>query len=340
MTRRDVAILYPGDRSAREQADPKASRFAALFDALARAGVAAEPAVYHDDWAEAVGAQLRGVRAVLVWHNPIEDGRTRAVLDAMLRDVASCGVLVTAHPDTILTLGTKDVLMAVRNTPFGSDVVRVGTLEELQRELPLRLDGGPRVLKQHRGHSGMGVWRIERTGANRYALLHAQRGSAETVVDLAGLVQTLAPYFDHGAAMIDQAWLPRIGEGMVRAYLVGDRVAGFGHQATVALAVAAAGNQAPTPSARLYSGAEDARFQALRHELEDTWVHTLCATTGTPHQALPLLWDADFMLGQRATGEPERYVLCEINVSSVSPFPDAAIMPLVQAVRRAVREAA
>jgi hypothetical protein len=34
-----VALLYPGDRAARDRADPAASRFAALFEAFAAAGV-------------------------------------------------------------------------------------------------------------------------------------------------------------------------------------------------------------------------------------------------------------------------------------------------------------
>ena len=36
-----VALLYPGDRAARDRSDPSESRFAALFDALAKAGIAA-----------------------------------------------------------------------------------------------------------------------------------------------------------------------------------------------------------------------------------------------------------------------------------------------------------
>jgi len=50
-----------------------------------------------------------------------------------------------------------------------------------------------------------------------------------------------------------------------------------------------------------------------------------------------LLWDCDFMLGERQDSATERYVLCEINVSSVSPFPPSAIQPLVSAVRRRFR---
>jgi hypothetical protein len=325
-----LAILYPGDRATRDRADPRESRFVALFDAFAAAGVAAEPAVYHDDFVDEVRAQLLRLRGVLVWHNPIEGGRTRAVLDAMLRDVAARGVAVSTHPDTIVRLGTKDVLLAVRDLPFGSDAVRLDSVDQLRRELPQRLTRGARVLKQHRGHSGIGVWRIEAVPGDRYALRHAQRGAVEEVVDFETVLQRLAPYFEAGGHMIDQAWQPRLAEGIVRAYLVSDRVAGFGHQAMNALVPAKNGEPAPLPGQRLYSGPDDARFQSLRRRLEGGWVEQLCAQTATPKNELPLLWDADFMLGERGSDQAERYVLCEINVSSVSPFPESAIEPLVR----------
>jgi hypothetical protein len=329
-----LALLYPGERAARDRADPAESRFAAMFEAFAAAGVRAEPAIYHDDFADEVAAQLRGVQGVLVWHNPIEGGRTRARLDAMLREVAAAGIFVSTHPDTILRLGTKDVLVDVRELPFGSDVHRIATLAQLRAELPARLAHGARVLKQHRGHSGIGVWRVERRAADRFALRHAQRGSAEQVLDFETVVDSLAPYFEGGGHMIDQAWQARLAEGMVRAYLVGDRVGGFGHQAINALYPAPAGaTAAPQPGPRLYSSAGDPRFQYLRRRLENEWVALLMRRLGIEPDALPMLWDADFLLGERAPGEPERYVLCEINVSSVTPFPDSAIAPLVAATR-------
>jgi hypothetical protein len=40
------------------------------------------------------------------------------------------------------------------------------------------------------------------------------------------------------------------------------------------------------------------------------------------------------MFGDRAADGEERYVLCEINVSSVSPFPPSAIEAIVAAARR------
>jgi hypothetical protein len=326
-----LALLYPGDRVMRTRADPGESRFAALFDALQAAGVRAEPAVYHDDFADEVEAQLRGVDGVLVWHNPIEGGRRRDRLDELLRRVAEAGVFVSAHPDTIMRMGTKDVLVQTRDLPFGSDVQRVDSLQQLRAELPQRLARGARVLKQHRGHSGIGVWRVELADASsdRVRLRHAQRGSDEQVVAFDTMLQTMTPYFepDAGAHMIDQAWQPRITEGMVRAYLVGDRVAGFGHQLINALYPALGPGPAPAAGPRLYHGADDAHFQDLKARLESDWVQQLCACVGVARDRLPLLWDIDFMHADRAG-----YALCEVNVSSVSPFPPSAVAPLVQAV--------
>ena len=334
-----VALLYPGDRAARDRADPAESRFAALFSAFAIAGVHAEPAVYHDDFADAVAQQLRRVDAVLVWCNPIEGGRRRDRLDALLREVAQAGVLVSAHPDTILRLGTKDVLFETRDLPFGSDVHRVDSLDQLATELPQRLRGGARVLKQRRGHSGIGVWRVESAGGNPAASLlklrHAQRGSDEALIDLPGLLQRMAPYFEpaQGGHMIDQAWQPRLADGMLRAYLVEDRVTGFGHQAVNALYPAEPGQAAPQPGPRLYHAAETAEFQPLKQRLESGWITLLRERVGVAREQLPLLWDCDFLFGEPAADAAPRFVLCEVNVSSVSPFPPSSIAPLVEALQ-------
>jgi hypothetical protein len=330
-----IALLYPGDREARDRADPAASRFAALFDAFAAAGIAAEPAAWNDDVADAVAAQLRRVQAVLVWCNPIEGGRRRDRLDAVLREAAAHGTFVSAHPEAVLRLGTKDVLFETRDLPFGSDVARVGSLAQLRAELPQRLNRGPRVLKQHRGHSGIGVWRVEAASPERLRVRHAQRGSAERDMGLSELLATLAPYFEApaGGHMIDQAWQPRLSEGMVRAYLVGQDVAGFGHQAVNALHP-----DEPQAGPRLYHGPDLPQFKGLRRRLESGWIRMLRERVGLAAEHLPLLWDCDFMFGEPSESDPERYVLCEINVSSVSPFPPSCIAPLVEAVAHRLRD--
>jgi hypothetical protein len=328
--RPSLALLYPGDRGARDRSDPAESRFAALFEAFAAAGIAAEPAVYHDDFADEVAAQLRRVDGVLVWCNPIEAGRRRDRLDTLLRELAAGGLFVSTHPDTLLKLGTKDVLVDVRDLPFGSDAVRVDSLAQLTEELPQRLQAGARVLKQYRGQSGNGVWRVEAAGSV-LKVRHAQRGSQEELLDLRDLLQRLAPYFEpeNGGHMIDQAWQPRLVDGMVRAYLVQDRVAGFGHQAINALYPVRDGEPPPATSPRLYHPADLQQFQALRQHLESEWIDLLRERVDLTREQLPMLWDCDFMLGE----QPGSYVLCEINVSSVSPFPPSAVKPLVEAVK-------
>jgi hypothetical protein len=62
----NVAIVYPGDRSIRDNATPDNNRLAQVFRALAAVGLHAEPAVYHDDFFEEVRRQLMQQDAVLV----------------------------------------------------------------------------------------------------------------------------------------------------------------------------------------------------------------------------------------------------------------------------------
>ncbi|MBM4268345.1 MAG: Cj0069 family protein [Deltaproteobacteria bacterium] len=343
-----VGLLYPGDLGARRRSDPSESRFAELFRAFANAGLHAEPAIYHDDFTEEVRAQLLRLDGVLVWHNPIEGGRRRDRLDALLREVAEAGVFVSAHPETIQRLGTKDVLLDVRDLPFGSDVHRVDGVEQLRVELPGRLRAGPRVLKQHRGQSGVGVWRVAldqsdprgRSGA-RLELRHAERGSEAETIDLETLLERLRPYFEpeHGGHLVDQAWQPRLVDGMVRAYLVGDRVAGFGHQAVNALYPASPGQPAPPPGPRFYHGPELERFQSLRRRLEEEWIGRLASRVGLRAEELPLLWDMDFFHAVPTEEDADPFALCEINVSSVAPFPPSAIDPLVEETRKRLSRA-
>ncbi|MFH0129536.1 Cj0069 family protein [Variovorax sp. VaC1] len=331
-----IALLYPGDRAARDRNAPEESRFLALFDALSAAGVAVEPAVYHDDFIDEVAGQLRLLDGVLVWCNPIELGRRRERLDAMLREIAGTGVFVSAHPDAILRLGTKDVLVDIAGLPFGSDAVRVDSLAQLALELPQRLESGARVLKQHRGQSGNGVWLVEaEPGSTQFKVRHAQRGSEEERMDMRALQERLANYFEpeNGGHMVDQAWQPRIAEGTVRAYVVEDRVAGFGHQAVNALCPAMPGAPAPQPGPRIYHSADMPQFQSLRRRLEGGWIDQLHQRVGLSWEQLPLLWDCDFMFGEQSSEQEDAFVLCEINVSSVSPFPPSAIEPLVAAVK-------
>src|SRR5262249_49325349 len=242
-----IAILYPGDYVVRRNATAQNNRFADLFRALAAKGIHAEPAVYHDDFCAEVREQLMQVDGVLVWFNPIQDGHTRSILDSMLREVAATGVFVSAHPDIILKLGTKEVLYQTRDIGWGCDTDLYESTQQMRGKLPLRLaDGRARVLKQYRGNGGEGIWKIQlpinlSTSANGRTLAlpqlgtlvrvrHAKRGCIEETITLGEFFERCEQYFIANGRMIDQEYQERLPEGMIRCYLVHEQVAGFGHQ--------------------------------------------------------------------------------------------------------------
>ena len=156
-----VAVLWRGDAEARRSANPETNRFKAVFAALAEVNVAAEPVVYEDDVADAVREELAQFDGVLVWVNPIHEGRSRAKLDTLLREIAARGVWVSAHPDIILKMGTKEVLHRTRTMSWGSDTELYRNIEAMRAELPERLANGPRVIKRNRGNGGLGVFKVE-----------------------------------------------------------------------------------------------------------------------------------------------------------------------------------
>jgi hypothetical protein len=274
-----------------------------------------------------------------VWCNPVEGGRDRSKLDAMLREVAASGVFVSTHPDIILKLGTKEVLYRTRDIGWGCDTHLYSSMEQMRRELPLRLAAGEvRVLKQHRGHSGDGVWKVAPVpgpGETFVLARHAKRGSVEERIPLSEFLARCEGYFAGEGRMIDQAYQPRLAEGMVRCYLVHDKLQGLGHQAINALHP-----DTLQPGPRLYHPPTLPEFQRLKQRLEQEWVPALQRLLELSTDRLPVLWDCDFLLGPRDVSGNDTYVLCEINVSSVSPFPDSAVAPAARATLEQARAAA
>src|SRR5262249_30255550 len=152
---------------------------------------------------------------VLVWVDPLSDGRTRVQLDPLLREVARQGIWVSSHPDTILKMGTKEVLYKTRHLGWGTDTHIYKTYRELCEGFALRLgQSGPRVLKRNRGNGGQGVWKVERLAQDRVRLLHAKRGSAFEELSLNDMMTRCEPYFAENGCVIDQPFQPRLPEGM------------------------------------------------------------------------------------------------------------------------------
>lgn len=346
-----VAILFPADASKGPATTLADSRLAYIGDALRAEGIDAIAAPYADAYVEAARKALRGIDGVLVWYNPIEAGRDRTILNALLRDVAATGAFVSAHPDVIDRMGTKEVLYRTRAMSWGCDTHLYQSADAMRSQLPGQLAAsGARVLKQIRGQSGDGVWKVElaesagdRATASvdaQVRVRHARRGSIEQRMTLGAFVAQCQPYFAAGGGMINQPYQPRLAEGMVRCYVVGDRVGGFGEQLVNALYPAppgASASAAPQPGPRHYFPPTRPDFQRLKAKLEGEWIGELCRIVGIGRQQLPVLWDADFLYGPKDAAGDDTYVLCEINISSVYPFPQDALAPLVAATLARVK---
>ncbi|HXH21082.1 MAG TPA: Cj0069 family protein [Dehalococcoidia bacterium] len=331
-----IGVLWRGEPES--PVTPETARLHRVFEELARLGAAAVPVVFAEEAAEDVRRRLLGLDGVLVWVDPLGGGRDRSVLDPLLREVADGGVWVSAHPEVILKMGAKDVLVKTREMAWGTETHLYNTLDEMREGLLLRLAAGSRVVKRNRGNGGEGVWKLTLldTSASRWdpevEVMHAARGSRLETMRLGDFLRRCSHYFERGGCVVDQPYQARLGEGMIRCYQVNDRVAGFGHQFVTALLPPPPGSyEASAAPPRLYYGPEKPEFQDLKSKLESGWIDEMRRLCGLTAEELPAIWDADFLLGPRTASGEDTYVLCEINISSVFPVPDECFAPLAEA---------
>jgi hypothetical protein len=305
-----------------------------LFEAFAELNVATARVVYDDDSVDDVRAQLLGLDGVLVWVNPIQDGANRRQLDGLLRDVSSRGVWVSAHPDVVARMGTKEVLFHTRSLGWGTDTDLYQSPRDLAERLPDRLRRDRRVVvKQARGTAGNGVWRLDLAGSAidssaiaaadnlvRVVQANAPEFAAEEV-RLEEFIDRLTAYFEWSGSVVVQPYQSRLAEGMVRCYLAQDQVVGFCHQYPHGLLDELEGEP------RQRGPMEDAdtpAYEALRLKAESEWVPRMRDLLALETRVLPVIWDADFFFGPKDPTGLDTYVLCEINISAVWPYPTQA----------------
>lgn len=328
-----VAIVWRGDAEARRNATPHNNRFHRIFEELEARGIRAEPAVYDETFGQEFREQLLTADGVLVWVDPIHQGKTRVALDALLRDVASNGPWVSGHPDVILKMGVKEVLFRTRHLGWGADTRLYRTAAEFADGFPQSVRAaGPRVVKQNRGNGGQGVWKVEvisqGTGdGDAVRVLHAQRGSLPGDMALGDFMGRCQPYFASGGCVVDQPFQARLPEGMIRCYMSANKVVGFGHQLIKALIPPppeGPDSPAAQPGPRIMHGPDAPPFQNLRAMMENEWTPQMMQVLDIGLASLPIIWDADFLYGPRNASGEDTYVLCEINASSCFAIPDQA----------------
>jgi hypothetical protein len=324
-----IALVERGNPSGPPRRNP---RLEPVFTALEGLGATAVPILYSETIADQVRAQLLNCDGVLVWVNPVADGVDRTELDQLLRDVTAAGVWVSAHPDVIHEMGVKAVLPRTKTLGWGSDAHCYDSVATFRREFPARLAAdGVRVLKPNRGNGSQGVLKVALTPPSAFAnedslvTIAEARGDVTEAVRLGDLLDRYDGYLATGGRLIDQDLQQRVGEGLVRCYMCQDTVVGFSEQFP---RIKALGHATPAPfgmaSDKTMHEETEPRFQGLRRSMEMEWTPALQALLDIETAALPVLWDADFFYGPKTPDGENSFVLCEINISCVLPFPPTA----------------
>lgn len=333
MKKNSIAILIFGEAHSTRNALEE-EKYKNLALAFRENGFDISSVIYNDTIANQLSNELLQYDAILVWVNPVEQGNNRKILDALLIKLSASRCFVSAHPDVILKIGTKDVLYKTRETEFGGDVKLYHSFEDFkERFLASQKPPAIRILKQYRGNGGDGVFKIDATQftQNKIIVTHAKKGDEEKKLSTGDFFAAFKIYFNDGGVLIDQPWNEHIINGMVRCYLTGTKVSGFGYQEVNAL------YPDKKPGKRYYFSEDCGLFQDLREIMENKWVPRLQRITGTETEMMPVIWDADFFINSINTEKTnEKYTLCEINVSCVSPFPESAIPYIVEEVRKRI----
>ena len=243
-------------------------------------------------------------------------GKTRAALDPLLREIATRGRWVSAHPDVILKMGVKEVLYRTRHLGWAADTASLRQRNALRTEFPRAFERAVHAYSSRTAVTeakASGKWKPCRmlthncSGAPR-AARQQTRGDATR-----RFIARCEPYFGWGGCIIDQAFQPRLPDGMIRCYMSGSKVAGIGHQLIKALIPPPPeGPDSPEaqPGPRIMYGPDASPFHPLRRLMEDEWTPQLMETLGIDEASLPVIWDADFPLRPARRGR--RRHLCPL----------------------------
>ena len=331
-----IAFVIYGDSDSTRDALSE-EKYKDLASAFLSAGFKVQSVLYKDEIRERLFDNLLHFDAVLVWVNPVEQGKDRKHLDALLARLAEKGCLVSAHPETIIKMGTKEVLFRTKDMDWGGNIKLHSNYEDFEAQFPSSLEqSGVKIMKQYRGNGGNGVFKITcALSGNELTIVPAQRGAEAKLLSINEFFNQFRPYFENGGMLIEQEWNSNHQNGMVRCYLCGGKVAGFGYQEINALYEISTpkGTLHLPPSTRYYFSENCGLFADLRAVMETTWVPQLQKIGSIPYDLLPVIWDADFFINEvNSPTAVGKYTLCEINVSSVSPFPPSAIPFMVKEV--------
>lgn len=294
-----------------------------MVESLIRRGWSAEVLFYSDELKDNVYEHILATADAYVSRiNPGNLKDERKYFE-MLRHLVNHGIIGMSHPDAMINYGAKDALVKLRDTSLvPADTYAYYSLDTLTSGLTKTLATGERVLKQNRGSTGEGIWRIqlldsESINENGQVPLDAlvicteAKDNHKEERTLGDFIQFCEQYLiGENGMLVDMKFLPRIKEGEIRIFMINDKAVNVVHKKPK--------DSKDAFSATLFSGAHY-RYDKPEDwaELVELFLSNLPMITGKlGGYNLPLLWTADFILDRDELGN-DTYVLGEMNCSCV-----------------------
>lgn len=240
-----------------------------------------------------------------------------------LRVLHYLGLVGMPHPDAMINFGAKDALAKLVKTGIvPDDTYAYYDVESFKKMFPRSLSYGERVVKQNRGSTGQGIWRVSIADDIEYKAgskipLDTQLKCTEAF-DNHVEYNTLEDFMTfcekyivgENGMLIDMRFMPRVVEGEIRILLVGDKPMFVVHKKPV--------DNEDAFSATLFSGAE------YTYSEPEAWPELMALFQKSLPMiakklggfAIPLVWTADFMMDWDENNN-DTYVLGEINCSCV-----------------------
>ncbi len=239
----------------------------------------------------------------------------------MLRELVKHGIEGLPHPDAMANYGAKNAVEKLKGTDLvPDDVFTYYDFDTFKTNFPKTLAKNVRVLKQNRGSTGEGIWRVEVLSdyKGKTVPLDAKVKCTEAKDNhveewtLGEFIDFCIQYLDGPSGMmLDMPFLERIKEGEIRIFMLRDKAVNVVHKKPA--------DEADAFSATLFSGAK------YRDDPPEKWPELVkIVQKSIPlirerlgNYDIPLIWTADFILDTDMKTGKDKYVLGEINASCV-----------------------
>jgi len=295
-----------------------------MVNAIREKGWTAEVLKFRDEWADQIFDYVKDKAVAYVSRiNPGNLPNGEKIYFETLKKLSDYGLIGFEHPQVMRDLGAKDALTKITDTGLVTeDTYAYYTIENFKEVFPRSISFGERVLKQNRGSTGSGIWRVQIEDDRPY-----KAGDTLPLDTKLKLTEAVDNHVEHrtledfmnfaeqyivgeNGMLVDMRFMPRIKEGEIRILMVGATPIFVVHKKPA--------EGADAFSATLFSGAKYTYDKPEKwSDLVDYFLAKLPDVLDRlgGHEA-PLIWTADFMLDWDENGN-DTYVLGEINNSCV-----------------------